>query len=253
MATGAVPDDVLVALRRGATVLAYERTLPVLGVLSAVVPDAALVRGQVVVVRGVADVSLALALAAEPTRTGSWLAVVERPDVFELGGDAASELGVMLERVVVVTLPHGPTAAASGGGRGDAVVAEALATLIEGFDVVMMPAGIALAPQAVRRLQARLRTRGGVLIVVGGSAAWQPDLVLWSTPVGDRGGWVDVDDIGRLVRRRLVIEVQARRRGRPTRHGLWLPGEGGEVVSVAEVDRCVISPGAVSPGMAWTG
>ncbi len=224
MITSGVPDDMVAALRSRTAVLAHERTLPVLAALSAVVPDATLVRGQVVVVRGVADVSLALAVAAEPTRTGSWLAVVERSDVFELGGDAADELGVVLERVVVVTLPHPSTAS-----RGDGVVAEALATLIEGFDVVMMPVGIALAPRAVRRLQARLRTRGGVLIVVGGSGAWQPDLVLWSTPVGACGGWVDVDGTGRLVRRRLVIEVEARRRGGSTRHGLWLPDAHGGV------------------------
>lgn len=213
--------DDLVTRRSRATTLAHQRTLPVPDPLAPMVPGGALMRGHVVVVRGVAEVSLALVLSAQATGTGSWLAVVEQPGVFELGPGAAAELGVVLDRTVLVAMPHSDTAQ----------MGEVIAALIEGFDMVIIAADMPLAPEVVRRLQARLRSRGGVLVVVGGSGRWQPDLVLWSRPVGPQGGWEPLGDIGRLHRRQVLVEVDARRRGATKRWTVWLPtGEGSMAV-----------------------
>ena len=88
-----------------APVLAGERVLPLVPALAAIFPAAGLRRGATVVVatNGEAQgaVSLALALVAEASATGSWCAVVGVPD---LGLLAAAELGACLDRVALV--PH---------------------------------------------------------------------------------------------------------------------------------------------------
>ena len=81
------------------TTLARQRTLPVADPLVPLLPDGALARGRAVACRGIAATSLALALAAEATAAGAWLAVVDVP---WLGVEAAAELGVPLERLVRV-------------------------------------------------------------------------------------------------------------------------------------------------------
>jgi len=213
---------------------AHERTLPLVDALAQVVPGAALVRGQVVAVRGVADMSLALAMAGQATRNGSWLAAVEHRGTFEFSPEAAGELGVALERMVVVATPPGNAPGA----------VEVVAALIEGFDVVIVPGHAPLAPTAVRRLRARLRIRGGVVVVVGGHGGWQPDLVLRSTAGGPCGGWEPLEENGRLRRRRVIIEVDARRQGAPARHVFWLPTPDGSIAAVpSDTDRSVVSDG----------
>ena len=79
------------------TTLARQRTLPVADPFVPLLPDGALARGRAVSCRGIAATSLAIALAAEATTAGAWLAVVDVP---WLGVEAAGELGVPLERLV---------------------------------------------------------------------------------------------------------------------------------------------------------
>ena len=81
------------------TTLARQRTLPVADPLAPLLPDGALAGGRAVSCGGIAATSLALALAAEATAAGAWLAVVDVP---WLGVEAAAELGVPLERLVRV-------------------------------------------------------------------------------------------------------------------------------------------------------
>ena len=83
------------------TTLARERILPVAAPLAPLLPEGALVARPVGGVRGAAATSLAVALAAEATAAGSWLAVVDVP---WLGVEAVAELGVPLERLVRVDL-----------------------------------------------------------------------------------------------------------------------------------------------------
>ena len=96
------------------TTLARQRTLPVADPLIPLLPDGALPRGRAVACGGIAATSLAVALAAEATVAGAWLAVVDVP---WLGVEAVAELGVPLERLVRVD-PGASRAATGTAGRG---------------------------------------------------------------------------------------------------------------------------------------
>ena len=206
---------------------AEQRVLPVLPAVESLLAGRGLQRGTVVQVNGGAGAtSLALAVAAGPTRAGSWVACVGLP---ELGWAAAAASGVELERLVVVR----PT---------ERSWATVVAALVDAFDVVLC--GLDRSPSAadVRRLQARARERGAVLVVVGGTAgsvgparrSW-PDAadvdisVVRSEWSGLGEGW------GSLHSRRITVETGGRRgmrRGR--RIDLWLPGPSGGPEPVSE-------------------
>ena len=87
--------------------LAREQRLPVLGPLEPLLPDGGLRRGITVSVGSAPGIggatSLALALAAGPSISGSWVAAVGVPS---LGLAAAAELGIDLERFVLVAIEH---------------------------------------------------------------------------------------------------------------------------------------------------
>src|SRR3954452_18172826 len=74
--------------------------LPVRPPLDALFPDGGLRRGSVVAVEG--SVWLALALAAGASASGSWCGVVGLP---YLGGAAAAEAGIDLDRLALVPSP----------------------------------------------------------------------------------------------------------------------------------------------------
>jgi hypothetical protein len=208
-----------VAERARPVTLAGERTLPVLPALAGLVPEGGLRRGSTVAVEGVGATTLALALGAAASAAGSWTAAVGLPS---LGLAAAAELGVVLERLVVVDPPPDQWAAV-------------VAALLDAVDVVHArpPRRSRVAPGDARRLVARARERGAVLV---GAAALGPvgaDLRLevrrveWLGPAG--GG------AGRLEARR--VEVVAGGRGaaaRERRALLDLPGPDGTVRAVGE-------------------
>jgi hypothetical protein len=195
------PHSLAEAVRRARTgVPAGERTLPVSPALADLLPDG-LRRGSTVGVAGPGARSLALALIAEATATGSWAAVVGDPD---LGLAAAAEVGVALAHLAVVDL-SGPTASRQWG----AVVS----ALVGGLDLVLVAPRRQVRAADARRLAARARERGSVLIRIG-DAPWpdRPDLELalggatWEGPE---------DGYGRLRCRR--AEVVATGRGRNAR------------------------------------
>jgi hypothetical protein len=194
--------------------LAGERLLPVLPPLRALLPEGGLRRGSVVAVSG--STSLALALVAAASVDGSWCAAVGvgRPPV---GPRAAAELGVVLERFPLV-------AAAPGSTRGG--WAWAAAALLDAFEVVVAWPPRHLRPADSRRLAARGRERGSVLVVVG-AERWPEAVDVRLTLVA--ASWEGVGDgHGRLLARR--AEVVATGRGaaaRPRRAALWLPATGG--------------------------
>jgi hypothetical protein len=95
--------------------------------------------------------ALLLALLAEPSREGTWCGVVGLP---EFGVEAAARAGIALDRVALVPEP---------GERWLAVTA-ALAEVLP--VVALRPGGTVRAADA-SRLAARLRDRGGVLLVDG--------------------------------------------------------------------------------------
>src|SRR5687768_2905199 len=136
--------------------LSGDQALPVVPALAPLLPDG-LRRGTTVAVGGPAGAtSLALAVCAGPSEAGSWAAVVGMPS---LGLVAAAEAGIALERLLVVD--HPPAGS----------WATVVAALAEAVDVVLAaPASVRQGD--ARRLAARLRERGSVLVLTGPSTAW---------------------------------------------------------------------------------
>ena len=196
---------------------AHERALPVLPALEPLLANRGLQRGATVqVAGGPGATTLALAVLAGPTRAGSWAACVGLP---ELGWAAAAQVGVVLDRIVVVR-------------PDDRSWTTVLAALVDAFDVVVCGPAHVPTPTEVRRITARARERGAVLMAVGGPAglharrAWPGADVRMSVTAGDWSGpgqgW------GHLQTRRVTVSVEGRRgMDRPRRADLWLPGPDG--------------------------
>jgi hypothetical protein len=222
--------------------LAREQTLPVLPALGGLLPDAALARGTTVAVTGA---SLALALAAGPSRAGSWVVLVGVP---WLGLGAVAGLGLALERVAVVAPPE------------PAAWATVVAALVGAFDVVLVAEPPRVRAAEARRLAARARERGTVLVAVGPSEAvpsavagaprqprLEADLRLGTAPLAWEGL---ADGHGHLRARRVRATATGRRRaGRPRTVDLWLPGPDGAVHRIEpSTGRRSSSPVGRSPG-----
>ncbi len=201
--------------------LAAERLLPVLAPLEPLFPAGGLRRGSVVSVGG--STSLALSLLAAASASGSWCAAVSLP---ALGLAAAAELGVALERFPLVPSP-GRVPGAGGW-------AWVVAALVDAFDVVLARPPAHVKGADVRRLTARARERGAVLVVSG---TWPEPAEVQLTVAS--AVWEGVGQgHGRLRGRR--VEVVAGGRGaaaRERRVGLWLPHPDGGIRSQEVVDE----------------
>jgi hypothetical protein len=234
--------------------LARTRRLPVLPALAPLLPGGGLQRGTTVAV-GTQDglpgaTSLALALAAGASQAGSWVAAV---GLGALGLVAATELGVALDRLVLVADP----------GRQRDGWASVVAALVDGFDVVLVAGqpegrgrdqgqrrgrGTGLRPADARRLVARARERGAVLMAVGGDLPGERSpvrlTVVTAAWTGLGEGW------GHLAGRRMTVETGGRgEAARPRRAELWLPDADGAVGAVEPVtDPIPLHPRA--PGAA---
>jgi hypothetical protein len=204
-----------VAARARPVALAREHVLPVLEPLRPLLPDG-LRRGSTVAVGD--STSLALALLAGPSGNGSWAAAV---GVSNLGLAAAAELGVALDRLVVVADPP-PDAWAS-----------VVAALVDALDVVLLRTRRRVSGNDARRLIARARERGSVLIVLGDSWPEAPDVRLSVV----RAEWEGIGDgYGHLQARRAVIESSGRRSAsRVKQVELWLPAADGGIAMVDEL------------------
>jgi hypothetical protein len=141
-------------------VLARDRSIAVPGPLATAVPSVQ--RGTVVAVGGAIGsgaTSTVLGFAAAATAVGEWAAVVDGSGT--LGGLAAAEAGVDLARLAVVRdVPRD---------RWSTVVA----ALLDGVTVVIaeLPRGLRVGD--ARRLVARTRERGAVLVALAPEArAW---------------------------------------------------------------------------------
>ncbi|MBX3284584.1 MAG: hypothetical protein KF703_04500 [Actinobacteria bacterium] len=202
---------------------AGERTLAVPPPLADLLPHRGLQRGSTVATTGTVASTLALALAGPTTRAGSWAAVV---GLHRLGLVAAAELGVDLERVLLVAEPAPDAWPAT------------VAALLDAVDVVLVRPARPVGVSVQRRLTARARDRGSVLLQVGGHlGAWAqaPDLVV----AGTTATWVGLGQgHGRLRGRQVEVAVSGRRGAdRPRRALLWLPGPDGGLAPVEEPAR----------------
>jgi hypothetical protein len=232
--TGAVRSEAAVqrleeaARRVQPTTLARERVLPVAEALHPLLPGG-LVRGTSVQVAGAVDglgsTSLALALLAGPSAAGSWAATVGVPD---LGLAAAAGFGVDLGHLVLVAPPPA--------GEWATVVA----ALLDAFEVVVArpPVPGRVRPADARRLAARARERGSVLVRLGDGGAWPEAADVSLTVVATTWEGLGLGH-GHLRARRATVEATGRRGfDRPRRADLWLPGPGGilaEAPPLAEV------------------
>ena len=198
---------------------AGERLLPVPPGLDALLPGGALQRGWVVAVAG--GTSLALALVAEASRSGSWSAAVA-VGLPPLSPVAAGEVGVALERLLLVSAgPHS--------GRGG--WAWATSAVVDAVDVVVAWPPPHLRAADARRLAARARERGTVLVLAG--TGW-PDAVDVRLSL-EEVAWEGIGrGHGRLLARRAVAVATGRgAAGRQRRVALWLPAPGGGVAPAA--------------------
>ncbi len=205
--------------------VARERTLAVLPAFEALLPGAVLQRGSVVGCEGTAAVSLALALAAGPSKEGAWVAIAGFPDV---GVAAAVELGVVPERLVMVTEPTGSF--------NDATWADLLAAMIDGFDVLLLgPGTLRVRAGTARRLAARAQARGAVIITIGANAAFGGDLRFDVT----QSSWHGLGDgCGVAHGRRARVQLTGRRVPRPRDTELWLPTAEGQIQQQSVVALC---------------
>jgi hypothetical protein len=190
-----------------APVLAGARTLAVPDGLAGMFPNGALQRGATVVVDGgQGAVSLSLALLA---RAG-WGAVVAVPD---LGVVAAAELGVCLERLALV-----PRVEA---GQWATVVG----ALLDSVDVVVARPPAHFRAGDARRLSARARERGAVLVPLLPGRAWADGAEVRLVVTGGRWEGPGAGE-GHLVGRRLAVAVGGRgAAARPREVEVWLPGD----------------------------
>ena len=208
--------------------MAGERLLPVLPALESLLPGGGLRRGSVVAVAG--STSLALALLGAASAQGSWCAAVGLPT---LGLAAAAELGVVLDRFPLVASP--------GPGSGPGGWAWVVASLLDAFDVVLARppsgAGGGLRAADARRLTARVRERGAVLVVAGAPGSWSEPAEVRLTLAS--AAWEGVGlGHGRLRARRVEVATGGRgAAGRERRVPLWLPHPDGGVRASEVVDE----------------
>lgn len=176
------------------------RVLPVAPEVAGLLPSGGLDRGTTLVVDG--STALVLAMLAEASRSGSWVAMVGLPRVGVL---AAHQTGLDLERLVLVPDPgpDGPTV---------------VAALLDGMDVVVV-GDVALTDADRRRLSARARERGAVLLA---TAAWPGAHVVLSV-VATRWEGLGLGH-GRLRERRQTVVGSGRgAAARGWRHEVTLP------------------------------
>ena len=140
--------------------------VPVAPALASLLPSSGLERGGVYACAGDAPMSLLFSLVATATSVGSWLAFVDVPRV---GLMAAHEYGVALQRIMCV----------STGGHTQSY-AQVVGALVDGIDLVVVSSPTCSSAEA-RRIVARAKASGSVLIILGRAGQFSPDVVLSSS------------------------------------------------------------------------
>ncbi|MEM7342091.1 MAG: hypothetical protein AAF467_25850 [Actinomycetota bacterium] len=210
--------------------LSRDQLLDVPEPLAPLFPFGGLQKGQTVAFMGPGCWSVALALAGSAMGVDGWMAVV---GVEELGLIAAAELGVRLDRVLLVeTVPP-------------AQLGQVLAALVEHVGIVAYASQRPLPPRDARRLTARARERSAVLLDLGlgsgrgAGAKSAADLTLAT----EAEEWAGIGEgHGYLRQRRLTITATGRRASaRPRRTTVLLPGPDGAIAVVPSEPQVEIS------------
>jgi hypothetical protein len=205
--------------------LAQDRLVAVLPALADLVPGGGLVRGSVVHVEGDRGAtSLAWALVAGPSRAGAWTAVVGCPDV---GLAAAAEMGLALDRLALVAEPP------------PGEWATVVAALVGAVDVVVVSPSHRVRAGDARRLVARARERGTILLQIPSRGPSGRQVTAPGLEVDLRLSVLDArwQGLGRghghLQARRITVETGGRgRAARPLRAELWCPDPQGRVTLI---------------------
>lgn len=203
--------------------LAGQRTVPMPEPLAPLFPWGGLPRGVDVVVKGQGAWSLAMAMWAEALGAEGWLAVVGVPD---LNLVAAADLGVRLDRVLVIETP------------GAAQWATVVAALLEAVDIVAVAPTARVGRRDARRLVARAREQESLLFHLDGGVQWPEaaDVVLNTSGAleWDGLGWGH----GHLCERAITVDASGRRaHARARSVSVMLPGRDGRIAAAAPHPR----------------
>jgi hypothetical protein len=214
MGTGGAQVISLSPVRHRDDVLSGEGLLPVLPPLRQLLPGSGLQRGSVVTSGDWG--LLALALAAGAVADGAWCVVVGVP---AMGVRAAADVGLDLDRVLLVSEP-GPS------------WPQVVASLLDGFDIVLLRPPDQPSAQLRRKLEAVARRYGGALVVAGDWPGAQSRLLVTDAQ------WIGIGaGHGRLQARKAHVVASGRGAGeRPRSAWLWLPGPDGAITTAGLAD-----------------
>jgi hypothetical protein len=209
-------------------VLTGEGQLPVLPALRELLPGGGLQRGSVVTSGDWG--LLALALAAGAVADGAWCAVAGVPDI---GVRAAAEAGLDPDRLLLIAEP-GPS------------WPQVVASLLDGFDIVLLRPPELPSAQLRRKLEAAARRYGSVLVVAGDWPGSQARLLVTDAE------WTGIGaGHGRLRARLVHVVASGRGAGeRPRSAWLWLPGPDGTITAAASPAAADGADGARGAGYA---
>jgi hypothetical protein len=187
--------------------------LPVPAGLAEVLPHG-LRRGSTIAVTS--SVSLLLGLLGASSAAGSWTAMVGMPAI---SAEAAAEAGLDLDRLAIISPPQPGWTGASW--------TTAVGALLDAVDVVVARPGVlnnlgGITDGNARRLTARARSKGVVLVLFGQQAASWPAVEVQLS--ARHRQWSGIGDgYGRIQGRRLLVSATGRGRSARTRSTeLWL-------------------------------
>jgi hypothetical protein len=208
----------------GTGALSDADVLPVLPALRDLLPHGALRRGSVVAASGWN--LLCLALAAGPVASGAWCAAAGIP---EFGVAAAADAGLDPARLLLI-----PDLGSNW--------PQAVISLLDGCDLVVLRPPSRPPAQARRKLEAAVRRHGSVLLVAGD---WEGAQVRLRIAAHE---WAGIGSgHGRLRGRRAQVIADGRGGwSRPQERWLWLPGPDG-TVTATEQAMVGTEPALVSP------
>ncbi len=209
----------------GTGALSDADVLPVLPALRDLLPHGALRRGSVVAASGWN--LLCLALAAGPVASGAWCAAAGIP---EFGVAAAADAGLDPARLLLI-----PDLGSNW--------PQAVISLLDGCDLVVLRPPSRPPAQARRKLEATVRRHGSVLLVAGD---WEGAQVRLRIAAHE---WAGIGSgHGRLRGRRAQVIADGRGGwSRPQERWLWLPGPDGTVTATEQAlgtEPALVSPQA---------
>ena len=205
------------------TLLRAEQRVEVDDALSALFPLGGPSRGSSVSVDGVGATSLVMSIVATPTRRGEWVALV---GVDHWGWSAAVAAGVDPRQTIAVGQPE-PRRWSS-----------VMGALVDAFAIVVVDASRPVAAADIRRLDARCREHGTVVLrltPVGGRSRW-PSSADVALSVADPRWEGAGEGYGHLSSRVVTVRAGGRRRGSQRAVSMMLPSSVGAVEIVDTPD-----------------